>query len=236
MMAQWDTYRKRATGLLGILLLAMNRRPGDVDLSRRPRNVKAIPTRTTRERSWNCSPLGVGTTRKRIFRKPRAPSAAGDWTAISLSNAPTCTTNGPKTFLGKTGNFDGQDIVKIVLEQPACGRFMSRKLYRFFVRDEVTPGDGKKLPRSFAPTSYNVGTLQKRFSCRAISTARRRWIRNQRVRCSWRSSTYQETGLTEIPTAPNFEQTTEALGQKICAPPNVAGWKGRTNLDQIPPP
>ncbi|MCH8744104.1 MAG: DUF1800 domain-containing protein [Chloroflexi bacterium] len=41
-----------------------------------------------------------------------------------------------KTFLGETGNFNGQDIINIIAKQPATARFISRHLYNFFVADE----------------------------------------------------------------------------------------------------
>ena len=41
-----------------------------------------------------------------------------------------------KTFLGHTGNFDGEDIIDIVVQQPACHTFIARHLYNFFVADE----------------------------------------------------------------------------------------------------
>ena len=41
-----------------------------------------------------------------------------------------------KTFLGQEGNFNGDDIIDIIVEQPACARFISRHLYNFFVADE----------------------------------------------------------------------------------------------------
>ncbi len=43
---------------------------------------------------------------------------------------------GQKTFLGRSGSFDGEDIIDIILEQPACARFVARHLYNFFVADE----------------------------------------------------------------------------------------------------
>ena len=46
---------------------------------------------------------------------------------------------GPKTILGQTGTWDGDDIIRILLEQPACSRFLARKLYRYFINDNVTP-------------------------------------------------------------------------------------------------
>ena len=44
---------------------------------------------------------------------------------------------GEKTFLGRTGNFNGEDIINIILEEPATARFMCRHLYNFFVADDV---------------------------------------------------------------------------------------------------
>ena len=41
-----------------------------------------------------------------------------------------------KTFLGQTGNFNGEDIMGIIVDQPASPRFLARHLYRFFVADE----------------------------------------------------------------------------------------------------
>ena len=43
--------------------------------------------------------------------------------------------DGAKTVLGQTGNWNGDDVVRIVLEQPAAARFLVRKLYRFFVSE-----------------------------------------------------------------------------------------------------
>src|SRR5437667_11814596 len=41
-----------------------------------------------------------------------------------------------KTFLGQTGRLDGEDIVDIIVQQPATARFIARHLYNFFVADE----------------------------------------------------------------------------------------------------
>ena len=63
-----------------------------------------------------------------------------------------------KTFLGHTGNFNGEDIIDIVCQQPATARFIARHLYNFFVADEpqvpawsVTPPPGTRGYRSPGP-------------------------------------------------------------------------------------
>ena len=45
--------------------------------------------------------------------------------------------DGEKTFLGETGRFNGEDVIDIIVKQPATARFLSRHLYSFFVTDDV---------------------------------------------------------------------------------------------------
>ena len=67
--------------------------------------------------------------------------------------------DGEKTVLGQTGKWDGGDVVRIVLDQPACARFLVRKLYRHFVGEAATPPDalhraaGRAVPQVGATTS-----------------------------------------------------------------------------------
>ncbi len=44
--------------------------------------------------------------------------------------------DGEKTFLGETGRWNGEDIIDIICKQPATARFISRKMYDYFVADE----------------------------------------------------------------------------------------------------
>ena len=51
-----------------------------------------------------------------------------------------------KTFLGHTGNFNGEDIMGMIVDQPASPRFLARHLYRFFVADEVQVSSWNTTP------------------------------------------------------------------------------------------
>ncbi|NIQ94156.1 MAG: DUF1800 domain-containing protein, partial [Desulfuromonadales bacterium] len=46
--------------------------------------------------------------------------------------------DGVKTILGETGNFDGEDLVDIILRQEVCAEFISGKIYRYFVREDLS--------------------------------------------------------------------------------------------------
>ena len=64
---------------------------------------------------------------------PRNPLGRFYW---SFEYRPEDHDDGEKTFLGQTGAFDGEDIIDIVVRQPATARFLARHLYNFFVADE----------------------------------------------------------------------------------------------------
>ena len=65
---------------------------------------------------------------------PRLPLGRFYW---SFEYKPEDHDEGEKTFLGQTGRFNGEDIIDIIVKQPATSRFLSRHLYNFFVADEV---------------------------------------------------------------------------------------------------
>ena len=64
---------------------------------------------------------------------PRNPLGRFYW---SFEFRPEDHDYGEKTFLGHKGNFDGDDIINIVVQQPATAHFLARHLYNFFVADE----------------------------------------------------------------------------------------------------
>ncbi len=54
--------------------------------------------------------------------------------------------DGPKSFLGETGRFNGEDVVEIIVRQPATARFIARQLYTFFVADEPAVASWNEIP------------------------------------------------------------------------------------------
>lgn len=51
---------------------------------------------------------------------------------IAFCVTPSLHDGGPKTFLGQTGNFDGDDILNILAKRPETARYMSAKLWSWF--------------------------------------------------------------------------------------------------------
>ena len=75
-----------------------------------------------------------------------------------------------KTFLGHQGRFNGEDIVGIVVQQPATARFLARHMYNFFVADEpqvpswnITPPTDPEaiqtLIQAYNESNYDVRSM-----------------------------------------------------------------------------
>ncbi|HET6384729.1 MAG TPA: DUF1800 family protein, partial [Armatimonadota bacterium] len=69
--------------------------------------------------------------------------------------------DGIKTYLRRTGNFDGDDVLDIILEQPAAAEFLTRKLFTFFAYDNAEPEVITSLADVFRKSNYNVRTLME---------------------------------------------------------------------------
>jgi uncharacterized protein (DUF1800 family) len=226
MMAQWDTYRRLGNGNFGELLLAMTQDPAmSIYLDGRL-NVKGHPNENFAREIMELFSLGVGNySEKDIKEAARAFSGWGlDGNKFVVRAA--LHDDGEKTLLGETGNFDGAEVVKILLKQPSCARFISRKLYRFLVRDDISPAFEEQLAGLLRKNHYDMAPLLETiflsrdfYSQSSVATQIKGPV--QLV-----VSTYKKLGLSEIPTAPAFHSTTAGLGQALCMPPNVAGWKG----------
>jgi len=67
--------------------------------------------------------------------------------------------HGDKVFLGRTGNFDGVDVLKIIFEQPVTAEYLAGKIYRFLVREDLSPELRKKLGAILRQHNHDVKPL-----------------------------------------------------------------------------
>jgi uncharacterized protein (DUF1800 family) len=132
---------------------------------------------------------------------------------------------GEKTFLKRTGKFDGDDIVDIILDQPACARFLARNLLEFFVR----PDPDKKLIGSVAGelqrSKYDLrATMNTLLRSEAFyaSSARGSLVKSP-VELVVGTARRLEVPLNNLLAA---ERAIARMGQELMQPPNVKGWDG----------
>ena len=131
-----------------------------------------------------------------------------------------------KTFLGRTGAFNGDDIIEIILEQPAAAEFVGAKLYHFFVREEIDASVGATLAATFRDAGYELKPLLTQIFLSRDFYSPPSYATQIKSPVHLVVSTYRKLGLSELPTIPDFNRLTAGLGQTLFNPPNVAGWAG----------
>lgn len=134
--------------------------------------------------------------------------------------------DGPKTFLGREGNLGGEEVLDIILEQPATGEFIAGKVYRYLVREDLDPALHAELGRRLRESGYELKVL-----LRTILSSRD-FYSPPSVATRIKSpvalfvSTYRKLGAPRAPTVPDMNSLAGRLGQQLLYPPNVAGWAG----------
>jgi uncharacterized protein (DUF1800 family) len=143
--------------------------------------------------------------------------------------------DGEKTFLGETGNWNGEDIVNIIAKQPAAARFVSRHLYNFFVADDVqvpawqnTPPQDpeaiKMLEDEYFRSNYDIRSmLRVLFNSDFFKNARFAKVKSPVEAVI---STMRLVGdfTTPKPGLPAIVAEMRYMGQDLANPPTVEGW------------
>jgi uncharacterized protein (DUF1800 family) len=134
---------------------------------------------------------------------------------------------GDKHFLGEVGNFDGIQVIDRILAQDVTSEFLGSKLYRYFVRDELSPEGAVQLGQLLRDKQFNVGEfLRTLFLSKDFYQSQGAHIKSP---VELVISTYKKMGFNQVPGVPDFNVVTGALGQRLMHPPTVAGWsEGRS--------
>jgi len=68
---------------------------------------------------------------------------------------------GEKEFLGERGPFDGEDVIEIIVRQPATARFLARRLYLFFVSDEPDEAAIEALAQVYQESGHDIRAVMR---------------------------------------------------------------------------
>lgn len=221
---QLETLHTGAMGSFRDLLMAVAKDPAMLVFLDATHNVKGAPNENFGREVMELFTMGVGNYTEDDIRE--AARAFTGWTNDDLSFAFDATKHdeGLKTFLGREGAFDGDDILQIILEQEQTSNYIATKVYRFFVRDDVSPEFSQALGALLREHDYQmVGFLRALFLSEDFYSA-------PSVASHIKSptelivSTYRKLGLDALPGVPDPYTVGKTLGQILLYPPTVAGW------------
>jgi len=130
---------------------------------------------------------------------------------------------GTKTFLGETGNFNGFDIINIILKQKQCARFVVQKIYRFFVNDNLNDERVEELAEYFYTNNYDIEKLMKKVFLSA-------WFYEaENIGAKLKTPYDLLAGIMKFyrykfEDYQSFRACVSFFGHDIFHPPSVAGW------------
>lgn len=132
---------------------------------------------------------------------------------------------GSKTVLGYSGAYGGEEVLDILLEQKQTARYLTEKIYRFFVNEVADKERIEWLANRFYSSDYNIGALME-----DIFTSE--WFYEAKnIGTRIKSPIELMAGIQRmLPMEVRNEETLlllqRVLGQLLFYPPNVAGWPG----------
>jgi uncharacterized protein (DUF1800 family) len=132
---------------------------------------------------------------------------------------------GSKTILGKTGNFDADGLVDLLLAQPQTARYIVRKLWREFVSPTPKEAVVNLIAIDFAKSGYDILV-----ALRSLLLGADFWASDNRGALIKSPIDLLVGAARQFQFAVSEPQQLLArsaqLGQNLLMPPNVKGWPG----------
>ncbi|HRP18727.1 MAG TPA: DUF1800 domain-containing protein [Ginsengibacter sp.] len=221
-----NVIRQNALGNFGDLLREVSKSPAMLSFLNNQQNKKQHPNENFAREVMELFTMGRGNyTEHDIKESARAFTGWGFNMQGEFVERKNQHDTGKKTFLGKTGNFNGDDVLNIILEQKATAHFITKKLYSYLVNEEVDEGQITRLADGFYQSNYNIlQLLADIFSSD--------WFYDSKnIGTRIKSPVELIAGIQRmIPMTIGRPETQlifqKSLGQLLFYPPNVAGWPG----------
>jgi uncharacterized protein (DUF1800 family) len=232
MYNQNQLFRQNAAGNFARLFDGVARDPAMLRYLNNDQNQRGRPNENWARESMELFAMGIG-----HYSEDDVREAARAWTGWTLLDyrsysdrrtfafKPAQHDGGQKTFLGQTGNWDGTDVMRIILANPAAPRWVAARLARFFVSPQPPADLVEGLAGLVRQSNYELApVLRALFRSRAF-------YRPEVVHAQVKSPTEYVVGAVrhlnvEDPDWIRLGEAMTLMGQRLFFPPTVAGWDG----------
>lgn len=220
-----NTLRRNALGDFRTFVKEIAREPSMSKYLNNNQNRKKSPNENFARELMELFTLGVG-----HYTEQDIKESARAFTGWSFKNDGTFFLRekrhdyGEKTFFGKNGNFDGDDIIDIILEQRQCAKFICTKIYKYFINPDINEKYLEEITNEFY-RNYDIRNLM-------YYIFRSDWFYNdENIGVKIKSPVELLTGIRKVvPVTFNRKRQLSYLqrmmGQVLLYPENVSGWKG----------
>jgi uncharacterized protein (DUF1800 family) len=218
--------RDNALGNFGKMTLEIAKAPAMLQFLNNQQNLKGHPNENFARELMELFTIGRGNyTEQDVKESARAFTGWGFDRTGEFRQRPFVHDNGQKTFLGKTGNLNGDDIIITLLQKRETAHFISTKLYKYLVNEVSDPVHVNAMADVFYHANYEIKPLLE-----FIFTAD--WFYDDKNTGNLIKSPVELlVGLNRqfnisYQRPEVLIQFQKVLGQMLFYPPNVAGWPG----------
>lgn len=227
MIHQNQMFRRHCAGNVGELILAVSKDPAMLRYLNNNANVKGRPNENYARELMELFTLGEGNyTEEDIKEAARALTgwtATGDGSFLFRRNQHD---SGEKKFLGKIGNFDGTDIVEIIMGQRQHAHFICTELFRFFVHDEPTESEVNAMVWTYRVGGNRVRPVLNQLFRSQTFYREKAMATRVKSPVEYLVSTWKAMGLQKVPQTRRLKTDLAEMGQVPFYPPTVEGWEG----------
>ena len=133
---------------------------------------------------------------------------------------------GQKTFLGETGNFDGEDIIDIIVRQPAAAQFIAKRLFLHFVSDQVDQEAVDELAKVFLATGGNIREVMRALLMSDTFRSEKSYYAMVKSPADHVAGVERLVGDQQFPdfTIQKVADEFTYMGEALMNPPSVEGW------------
>jgi len=225
MWNQNELERTNAAGNFGKFAHAISRDPAMLDYLNNTQNKKEHPNENYAREVMELFTLGIGNYTENDVKQGARAFTGWSHDGENYFFRPFEHDYGVKTFLGRVGNFNGDDVINIILQQPVCANYISSKLYKYFVHPDVDPQLAEAMGSLLRENDYELRPLLR------TMLSSKAFYSSQAIGAQIKSpiqlmvGTVRLLGL-EMPPLRAIDGMLTQMGQTPFAPPNVRGWVG----------
>ena len=221
-----NTLRTHALGNFGELVLAIARDPGMIKFLNNQQNKKGHPNENFARELLELFTMGIG-----HYSEQDIKEAARAFTGWRTNKNGVFTFSEKrhdydrKTFLGQEGDFNGEDIIRIILEKKQTAKFIATKVYQYFVNQKINQEHVQELAYKFYNSNYSIEKLMR-------TIFESNWFyAEENIGTKIKSPIDLLVGMMktlqlDLGSQKSFLFIQKMLGQILLNPPNVAGWAG----------
>jgi uncharacterized protein (DUF1800 family) len=218
--------RENALGNFSKMTLEIAKAPAMLQFLNNQQNLKGHPNENFARELMELFTIGRGNyTEQDVKESARAFTGWGFDRTGEFRQRPFVHDTGQKTFLGKTGNLNGDDIIITLLQKRETAHFISTKLYKYLVNEVPDPAHVNAMADVFYKSNYEIKPLLE-----FVFTAD--WFYDDKNTGNIIKSPVELlVGLNRqfnisYQRPEVLLQFQKVLGQLLFYPPNVAGWPG----------